>query len=206
MLTDLAGHRQALGKWRDRPCNYPVVCSAAPTARGTIPPLIMLKSLIPAISLTLTVTVTAGAIAPTASADTAADLTAEEVATACAPEIQTLIDEVETGRSAHVTYWDVYPLADIYTGYPSDAPFGLWLRLDGAAADSVLASPQFMTRLSTELIDDCAPLSLVVFNRDQTGWTEEFAQVDGEVKALECVGDDYNWVDPVPWGQRICGL
>jgi hypothetical protein len=69
-----------------------------------------------------------------------------------------------------------------------------------------MVSPQFMTGLSTDLIEGCDAISLVVFNRDQTGWTEEFALVEGEVTALECVGDDYNWVDPIPWGQRVCGL
>jgi hypothetical protein len=147
-----------------------------------------------------------GAIAPITPAETALEVTAEDVVAACAPEIQTLIDAVETGRSARVTDWNIYDVADSYTGYPSAAPFGLWLRVDGPAADSVMVSPQFMTGLSTDLIEGCDAISLVVFNRDQTGWTEEFALVDGEVTALECVGDDYNWVDPIPWGQRICGL
>jgi hypothetical protein len=147
-----------------------------------------------------------GAIAPITAAETALEVTAEDVAAACAPEIQTLIDAVETGRSARVTDWNIYDVADSYTGYPSEAPFGLWLRVDGPAADSVMVSPQFMARLSTDLIEGCDAISLVVFNRDQTGWTEEFALVDGEVTALECVDDDDNWVDPIPWGQRICGL
>ena len=148
----------------------------------------------------------AGAIAPITPAETAPAVTADEVADACAPEIQALIDEVETGRSARVTYWNLYDLTANYAGYPSEAPFGLWLRIDGPAADSVMVSPQFMTRLSTDLIEGCGPMSLVVFNRDQTGWTEEFAWVEGEVTALECVSDDFNWEDPIPWGQRICGL
>jgi hypothetical protein len=65
-----------------------------------------------------------GAIAPITPAETALEVTADDVAAACAPEIQTLIDAVETGRSARVTDWNIYDVADSYTGYPSAAPFG----------------------------------------------------------------------------------
>ena len=165
----------------------------------------MLKAALAARPLAITVLMM-GASAPITPAETALEVTADDVAAACAPGIQALIDEVETGRSARVTDWNIYDLADIYMSDPSEAPFGLWRRGHRPAADSVMVSPQFMTRLSTNLIEGCDAISLVVFNRDQTGWTEEFAQVDGEVTALACVGNDYNWVDPIPRGQRICGL
>jgi hypothetical protein len=156
--------------------------------------------------LTVVTALLGSAIAPVAPAESTPDVTADEVANQCRADIAALIAEVETGRRARVTFWRVNDISDTYAGAPAPAPFSLWIRVDGAAADSVMNSPQFMTRLSSDLIETCGPMSLVVFNRDHTGWTEEFAQVDGDVVSLVCVGEDYNWVDPVPWGQRICGL
>ncbi|WP_008312285.1 hypothetical protein [Leptolyngbya sp. PCC 6406] len=125
----------------------------------------------------------------------------------CAQEVQTAITTIETGRSAIVTYWTTYEFNESsFTDYPPEAPVGLWLRIDGPAADSVMVSPQFLKALSAELIQTCNGLSSVTFNRDHTGWTEVFGLVNGEVRQFDCVGDDYNWVDPLPWGQMICGL
>lgn len=169
----------------------------------------MVKSLLSPLSLGMLPALAAlmgGAIAPVAQAESTPEITADEVADQCRADIAALITEVETGRRAEVTHWQVNDISETYAGAPATAPFSLWLRVDGAAANSVMASPQFMTRLSSDLIATCEPMSLVVFNRDHTGWTEEFAQVEGDVVPLTCVGEDYNWVDPVPWGQRICGL
>lgn len=135
-----------------------------------------------------------------------AEILPEHEGPACTDSVQAMIQTLEQGRQIRVTRGEFSPLEGTYVGYPADAPFSLWLTLDGPDADNIMASPQLMTTLSATLMADCEPVSLVVFNRDQTGWTEVFGLVAGQVTPFACVGENYNWQDPLPWGTRICGL
>ncbi|MBX2862237.1 MAG: hypothetical protein KTR27_01675 [Leptolyngbyaceae cyanobacterium MAG.088] len=122
----------------------------------------------------------------------------------CKAALASVVTSLEEGRDVKVADISASNLSEIYQGYPSGLQLGVTLALDGGAADNVMNSPQFMTNISAQLIDQCQGVGLVKFNRYYTDWNESFGLIDGSVTQFsQCVeprvGGRY-----LEWGQRYC--
>lgn len=122
----------------------------------------------------------------------------------CKDTLTSVVGSIQDGRDAQVADISASNLSEIYRGYPSGVELEVTVALDGRDADNIMNSPQFMTNISTQLIDGCQGVGLVKFNRYYTDWNESFGVIDGTVSQFsQCVapsgGRQY-----LEWGQRYC--
>lgn len=133
---------------------------------------------------------------------TIAQASSNEEQRQCENAISNAVNTIEDGRAVQVVEVAPVNLSERFDDYPANAPAGVVLRLEGPATANVLSSDQFMTSVSTGIIEACGPVSLVDFQMNATDWTVVFGLVDGNIVPFECLtpgpGPD------AQWGQRFC--
>lgn len=105
----------------------------------------------------------------------------------CQAEIDAATETVEGGRDVRVIRVIQRDASDSYSGYPDDASFSLNFMMEGTAVPAVMNSPQFMTIISTDVIDTCQSISLVKFTESQLDQSRIYGSVDGSVSPLRCI-------------------
>ncbi|MBE7380476.1 MAG: hypothetical protein F6J95_003565 [Leptolyngbya sp. SIO1E4] len=127
----------------------------------------------------------------------------EEIEQQCQIAALEAVSTIEDGRNVQVVDVIGIDLSSGYVGYPANAPMGAIIRLDGSATSDVLSSPQFMATVSSQIITQCQPVSLIEFQMNYTGWAEIYGLVDDSVVAFKCMEADTD-ANRAPWGQRFC--
>ncbi len=89
---------------------------------------------------------------------------------ACTDTILNATEEIETDRETSVLVSSLQ-LSQLYESSPDSRPYGMYLSLSGASATSVILSPQFLERLSGELMTGCSSVGAVFFGA--SGLAEE---------------------------------
>ncbi len=159
------------------------------------------------------------------SSSTSTSAIIREMAGAAVPEsssrcdlaIIEAVDTLEQGRELGVLV-DAAQLHQRFLSVPATRPNGISMGLDGPAARSVMFSPQFLTILSTGVMQDCTTVGAVVYSSAEAGFERTF----GYLPALETVSRSPNAVpvgefecmvpndrpanqgDKVPWGNSMC--
>ncbi|NEZ61056.1 hypothetical protein [Adonisia turfae] len=126
----------------------------------------------------------------------------EEMQQQCSQLVSEAVNSLEEGRDVQVADVVITDISKGYANYPADAPIGVVFRMNGQAAADVMNSHQFMTTISTQLITECQPVSLVDFQVNYTDWSSKYGLVSGSVTRFECVepGVGIN----LQWGQEFC--
>jgi len=88
----------------------------------------------------------------------------------CADTVLSATEEIETDRETSVLVSSLQ-LSQLYESTPDSRPYGVYLSLSGASATSIILSPQFLERLSSELVEGCSSVGAVFFGAN--GLAEE---------------------------------
>ena len=126
----------------------------------------------------------------------------EEMQQQCTLALSEAVTALEEGRDVQVADVVSIDISQGYSDYPADAPIGVVFRMNGQAAADVMNSHQFMTTISTQLITECQPVSLVDFQVNYTDWSAKYGLVNGNVIAFECVEPGVGAY--TQWGQEFC--
>ena len=120
----------------------------------------------------------------------------------CETALLDAVNTIEDGRAVQVVDITSVDLSTRYSDYPINSPLGVVIQMEGQATADVLSSDQFMTSVSTGIIQQCEPVSLVDFDMNETDWTVVYGLVDGTIVQFECLtpgpGPD------AKWGQEFC--
>jgi hypothetical protein len=125
----------------------------------------------------------------------------QEVQLECQSAVQEAIQTLERGRDLTVIKVNSSDVSRRYITYPTDSTLGLHLFLRGSAVEHVLRSPVFMSNISTQMMNQCGPLSLVAFHQDQSDWFVTFGWMDGRAVKFDCL-DEYT--GQTYWGETFC--
>ena len=140
-----------------------------------------------------------------------------ESSTRCDSAIIDAVDTLEQGRELGVLV-DAAQLHQRFLSVPATRPNGISMGLDGAAARSVMFSPQFLTILSTGVMQDCTTVGAVVYSSAEAGFERTFGYLPaletvsrspnavpvGEFECMAPNGQPANGEDRVPWGNSLC--
>ncbi|MEO0688327.1 MAG: hypothetical protein AAFY76_25515 [Cyanobacteria bacterium J06649_11] len=133
---------------------------------------------------------------------TIAQTLSDEEQSQCETALLDAVNTIQDGRAVQVVGITSVDLSTRYSDYPTDAPLGVIIQMEGQATADVLSSDQFMTSVSTGIIQQCGPVSLVDFDMNGTDWTVVYGLVNGTVAQFECLTPG-----PSPdakWGQEFC--
>lgn len=118
----------------------------------------------------------------------------------CQDAVQSVRSQIQTGRNL-----EVLPAIKRNDGHP-DAPQGrpveYIIPLRGTESLNILSSPQLMTNLARQIINQCANASLVTFGIANSGSRISFGLMpDGGIIGFRCI--EPRGLRP-RWGQIIC--
>ncbi|MEO1124640.1 MAG: hypothetical protein AAFX95_11200 [Cyanobacteria bacterium J06639_16] len=120
----------------------------------------------------------------------------------CRAAFTEAVNTIENGRRVEVVDIVSIDLSRGHRGYPANAPVGIILAMEGQATADVLNSHQFMNNISSQIIEDCQPVSLVEFQMYSTDWAETYGLVNGNVVLFSCIEAGIG-ANP-RWGQVVC--
>ena len=133
----------------------------------------------------------------------------------CTEAVLGATEEIETNRETTVLVSSLQ-LSQLYESTPDSRPYGVYLSLSGASATSVILSPQFLERLSGEVMEGCSSVGAVFFGTN--GLTEEKtfgllpkgrparAQRSFVVDEFVCVDRAQTTNGRLRWGEQTCSL
>jgi hypothetical protein len=126
----------------------------------------------------------------------------QETTQSCEIALLNAKKRIEQGRDITVKT-DITDVSKFYPDYPDGRPAGIWLEIDGSAADSVMASPVFQKAIASEIINSCNSVGKVIFIQYQTASAYTFGLMrDGTIQNFECVY--YPEQGSLSWGQIWC--
>lgn len=125
----------------------------------------------------------------------------------CDAAIVSTLDQLQSDRDLGVIV-DAVQLRTYFRNVPSARPNGISMGLNGPAALSVMFSPQLLTFLSSELIQDCTTVGAVFFESAEAGFERVFGylpsdRTDISADEFPCVTGHERRSRP-EWGRRTC--
>ncbi|MEL6471063.1 MAG: PPC domain-containing protein [Cyanobacteria bacterium J06623_4] len=157
---------------------------------------------------------------PTSLAEILAAATVPNGSAACQSAIVSAIGEIKTDREITVLVSGL-PLEQLYRSVPTARPKGIEVALSGSSALSVMFSPQFLDRISGEVITACDSVGAVTFGSDASEFERTFGVVArtnrrarGQRSGLPTVNEftcadsesarSQQEQDLPDWGERVC--
>lgn len=122
----------------------------------------------------------------------------------CTATIAAAQNQIETGRSVGVTVRST-KISETYSDYPTERPYNNVFLLEGAAAESIMNSPNFMKSIATKMINNCSSVGSVTFAVNYTGWSYSIGLIEGRLDFFECLEHDGSNRE-LTWGQEYCSL
>jgi len=98
----------------------------------------------------------------------------------CQSSIVDAVGNIETDRELEVSVSPV-TLDQFYATVPANRGDGVDVTLSGPAALSVMFSPQMLSAIANELVDNCDSVGAVVFRSDESEFERTFGVVPGGV-------------------------
>ncbi len=143
-----------------------------------------------------------------------ADAAVPDSSRRCNLAIIEAVDTLEQGRELGVLV-DAVQLRQRFVSVPASRPDGISMGLDGPAARSVMLSPQFLTILSTGMMQDCTTVGAVLYSSAEAGFERTFGYLPEletanispsavPVGEFVCAVPAGNREDRVPWGNGMC--
>ncbi|MEL7070747.1 MAG: PPC domain-containing protein [Cyanobacteria bacterium J06581_3] len=137
--------------------------------------------------------------------------------TACSVAVASMVETVESEREVSAMASHL-PLNRLYETTPAVRPNGVYVALSGPAAISVMFSPQLLTQLSAQIVENCGSVGAAVFSLEADGFERTFgvlpnpsgpssqmtngSQAAALVDEFSCVTSDGE--TPLTWGTREC--
>lgn len=122
----------------------------------------------------------------------------------CTATIAAAQNQIETGRSVTVTIRSS-DISKRYPDHPTNRPYRYVVLLEGAAAESIMNSPNFMKSIATKMINNCSSVGSVTFAVNYTGWSYSIGLIEGRLDFFECLEHDGSNRE-LTWGQEYCSL
>jgi len=160
----------------------------------------------------------------TALSQTLASTAVPRSSAVCTGAIADMTSTLETDREINAVVSSLQ-LDRLYANEPSSRPHGVNVTVEGAAALSVMFSPQLLTQLSAQLVGSCTSVGAVVFSMS-TGDAEAgdfertfgFLPMPGDTSAqamrgeeaaeqvteFSCVSRGSDDDTLLSWGERLC--
>ena len=108
---------------------------------------------------------------------------------------------ITEGRNIDVTT-SVIDVSIRYEDYPTGRPVGYAFNMRGNGTENILNSPQFMKAISTNIIQNCPTVSMVIFGLAETDEDSTYGLIDDKnIEPFTCVAPG-NRRDP--WGYATC--
>ncbi|MBE9061574.1 hypothetical protein [cf. Phormidesmis sp. LEGE 11477] len=132
----------------------------------------------------------------------------------CTNTILSATEEIETNRETSVLVSSLQ-LSRLYESIPESRPYGMYLSLSGAAATSILQSPQFLERLSSELIESCSSVGAIFFGANSLEEERIFGLLERRsvrgrqslrVSLFDCLNRSQGANARLQWGKQVCAL
>lgn len=138
----------------------------------------------------------------------------------CISTVLAATEEIEANRAVSALISSLQ-LSQLYESIPDSRPYGMYLSLSGASAISVFLSPQFLERLSSDLIESCSSVGAVFFGASSLQEEKIFGlllesqpsndQASWRVGPFACIsGAQSTWSQRtnqrLRWGQQVCSL
>ena len=120
----------------------------------------------------------------------------------CQAALNEATNTVEEVPSVQMSTMDIRSLAEEYSDFPAERAHGVYIGIEGQAAINVLNSPQLLTSISSQLIEECDSVSMIKFAIHQTDWNVVFGLVDGSVLSFECIEPSLGRIRQ--WGTTVC--
>lgn len=125
----------------------------------------------------------------------------------CDEAILSTMSQLQSDRDLDVLV-DAVRLRSYFRNFPSSRPNGISMGLNGPAALSVMFSPQLLTYLSSELIQECSTVGAVFFDSAEAGFERVFGYSSGDrgsaaASEFPCTYAGSRRGKPA-WGNRTC--
>ena len=121
----------------------------------------------------------------------------------CAVTLQSVKNKIKQGRRITIVRVSKDNISEEYQSYPKNRPHSYYFLLQGAAANSVLESSQFLTALSKNIITSCSDVSQITYALDASDYWRTFGLMSGnkvnEFKYIKASPTDNN-LPKLPWG------
>ncbi len=134
---------------------------------------------------------------------------------ACTDTILSTTEEIESNRETSVLASSLQ-LSQLYESSPDSRPYGVYLSLSGASATSVILSPQFLERLSSNVLGGCSSVGAVFFGANGLEEEKTFGLLPKGRSARgqrSLIVDEFVCTDQaqgasgrLPWGEQTCSL
>ncbi|MEM6451295.1 MAG: PPC domain-containing protein [Cyanobacteria bacterium P01_D01_bin.105] len=123
----------------------------------------------------------------------------------CDAAILSTMAQLKRDRRLNI-FVEAVNLRSYFRNVPAARPNGISMGLDGPAALSVMFSPQLLTYLSSELVEECATVGAVFFNSAEAEFERVFGYLSGNhsssaVSEFPCTQTQHSRPD---WGNRMC--
>ena len=119
----------------------------------------------------------------------------------CATPLATAVRRVEDVKNVSVAGIYEQDISSAYVGYPTNSPFSITISMDGSGVPNIMASPQLLTSIATQVITECQPVSLVIIGQNRSDNYGVFGLMDGEVVVFRECGSE---MGPMNWGEVGC--
>jgi len=125
----------------------------------------------------------------------------------CDAAIVSTMNQLQRGRELDVLV-DAIRLRSYFRDVPSKRPNGISMGLNGPAALSVMFSPQLLSYLSSELVQECSTVGAIFFDSTEAGFERVFGYLPSDrpetsVNEFPCAITSNQRRKP-DWGNRMC--
>lgn len=119
----------------------------------------------------------------------------------CSATLRTAVRRIEEVKNVSVAGVYDQDISVMYVDSPANSPVGITISMDGSGTPNIMASPQLLTSIATQIITECQPVSLVIIGENRSDNYGVFGLMDGEVVVFSECGSD---MGPLNWGEVGC--
>lgn len=119
----------------------------------------------------------------------------------CAAPLAEAVERIEEVKNVSVAGVYDQDISVMYVDSPANSPVGITISMDGSGTPNIMASPQLLTSIATQVITECQPVSLVIIGENRSDNYGVFGLMDGEVVVFRECGSD---IEPLNWGEVGC--
>ncbi|NES19734.1 MAG: hypothetical protein F6K41_12590 [Symploca sp. SIO3E6] len=126
----------------------------------------------------------------------------------CQAAIQAVTAKLRDEQNIEIVSVTKRDVSEIYSDYPKERPGGYFITMRGNQVINLLNSPQLMSILTTQIIDNCETASLVMFGFPNSDFTVPLGLMpNGTVQPFECLEvslEELEYIEKPVWGKTFC--
>jgi len=125
-------------------------------------------------------------------------------AVSCPVALQSVRAKLQDLPNLEIASFAKRDISKAYSDYPKERPDGYSIDMRGNQVINLLNSPQLMTTLASQIIDNCKTVSLVSFGLANTDYAVLLGLMpNGNVQQFECLEPGQASEEQV-WGKKFC--